>query len=181
MTVPVTVSAARDPSSSDEAREAALAYLGHSPRTVREVSDRLREKGFTEDASADAVTWLVSIGYLDDAAFARTWAERRHPAKHASRSRLRQELRRKGVGDDEITEALEPIDEDSERQQAAALIARRLPSTRGLPVATRTQRMLGMLARRGYPTSLALAVIREALAEEGQDAEDLYPDTQDQG
>ena len=48
---------------------------------------------------------------------------------------------------------------------ARALVVRRLPLTRGLDRATRMRRLAGFLARKGYPGSLSLQVVREVLAE----------------
>ena len=47
-------------------------------------------------------------------------------------------------------------------------MAKRLASTKRLDVETRTRRLVGMLARKGYPGGLAMRVVREALAGEKQ-------------
>ena len=47
-------------------------------------------------------------------------------------------------------------------------MARRLPATRGLPRDARMRRLVGQLARKGYPGGMAMAVVREALAAEGE-------------
>ena len=49
-----------------------------------------------------------------------------------------------------------------------ALVAKRLPATRGLPQPKRVARLSGMLARKGYPSSLAYHVVREALLADGE-------------
>jgi len=48
-----------------------------------------------------------------------------------------------------------------------ALVARRLPASRGLATPARVRRLVGMLARKGYPPGLSIRVVRAALAEEG--------------
>ena len=40
----------------------------------------------------------------------------------------------------------------------------KLPASRGLDLAVRTRRLIGMLARKGYPPGLATRVVREQLA-----------------
>jgi regulatory protein len=44
--------------------------LAARPRTEAQVRDRLARAGFAEEAGG-VVTWLIGLGYLDDAAFAR--------------------------------------------------------------------------------------------------------------
>ena len=46
-------------------------------------------------------------------------------------------------------------------------------STRGLDRDKRLRRLAGMLARKGYPEGMALRVVRQALEEEGEDADFL--------
>ena len=53
---------------------------------------------------------------------------------------------------------------DDELATAEALVAKRLPSTRGLPYETRVRRLAGMLARKGYNAGLAHRVVRDAIA-----------------
>jgi regulatory protein len=91
------------------------------------------------------------------------------------------ELRRKGVDDDTAQEALEQIDPDTERAAAEALVQRRLRSTRGLAYEARVRRLAGMLARKGYPGGLAMAVVRDALRAEPQTEPDAFDRLADDG
>src|SRR5262249_52786648 len=52
---------------------------------------------------------------------------------------------------------------------ARALVERRLDSTAGQPAPVRLRRLVGMLARKGYPAGLAYRVVRDALEQTGQD------------
>ena len=78
-----------------------------------------------------------------------------------------------------IADSLEQLDASSERAAAEALVARRLRSTRGLDPTRRSRRLVGMLARKGYPPGLAMAVVREALA--GDESVDEWSDGADPG
>ena len=89
-----------------------------------------------------------------------------------------QELRRKGVADGVAKEALAEVDTESEDRRARELIDRKL---RSMAVdtadqrATAARRLVGMLARKGYGAGTAYRVVREALAEQGADADELGP------
>ena len=85
---------------------------------------------------------------------------------------LRQELRRTGVADETAAAALAELDPEQELATARALVAKRLPSTRGLPEPKRVARLGGMLARKGYPSGLAFQVVREALLADGAEGAD---------
>jgi regulatory protein len=45
-----------------------------------------------------------------------------------------------------------------------------MTATRGRPLPVRIRRLVGLLARKGYPAPLAYRVVREALEQEGVDA-----------
>jgi regulatory protein len=66
--------------------------------------------------------------------------------------------------------ALDQLDPDSERATAAELVRRKIPSMRPLSPEARTRRLVGMLARKGYPPGVAYSVVREVL---GADADEL--------
>jgi regulatory protein len=93
------------------------------------------------------------------------WVTSRHRGKGLAGRALSQELRRKGVDEPAIAEAVGELDPEQELATARSLVQRRLASTRGLTVDARVRRLAGMLARKGYLSSVAFAVIREALAE----------------
>jgi len=161
------------------ARAILLNKLTASAKSRRELADALAAKDVPDDVATRVLDRFEQVGLVDDAAFADTWVRSRQASRGLSRRALSHELRRKGVSDDVISESLEQVDAETERAAAAALVARKLPSTRGLERARRTRRLVGMLARKGYGPGLAAGVVRDALAEEdmsGIPADDAMAD-----
>ncbi len=79
------------------ARVIALDLLSRKAWTRRELRQRLRRRG-APDVVADAVVAdLEGRGYVDDRAFARTWAESRARSRSVGSRRLVEELAAKGV------------------------------------------------------------------------------------
>jgi regulatory protein len=114
------------------------------------------------------------VGLVDDAAFARLWVESRQAGKGLAPRALAQELRRKGIADEVAREALSVVDDDAQRDAARALVRRKLRSLRAVDVTTATRRLVGMLARKGYSSGLAFAVVREELSRERDDVADDF-------
>jgi regulatory protein len=54
----------------ERAKEKALRLLAARPRTEAQIRERLSQGGFAE-AAPEVVSWLLGLGYLDDAAYAR--------------------------------------------------------------------------------------------------------------
>lgn len=170
---------ARDPSaensSADEppadpepvARTICLRLLTGAPKTRAQLADALHRNGFPGDVAERVLDRLGDVGLVDDAAFAEAWVQSRHAGRGLARRALRSELRRRGVDDETVSEALDALDNDDEVATARRLVERKLPSTRRLEPATRSRRLVGMLARKGYPHGVTVRVVREALEAEG--------------
>ncbi len=119
---------------------------------------------------------FTEAGLIDDPAFARAWVESRHYSRGLSRRALSAELRRRGVADDDVQEAVETLDPDQEAATARQLIARKAAATRGQPPEVRVRKLMGVLARKGYGSALAYRVVREALEREGADLAAAVPE-----
>jgi regulatory protein len=156
--------------------------LTTEPRTRAQLGDAMRRRGVPEETADAILDHLADAGLVDDAAFAKAWVESRHYARGLSRRSLSTELRRRGVGGDDITEAVETLDPEQETETARKLVAQKLRSTRGQPAAARARRVASMLARKGYPPGISFRLVREALEQEGAggfEADDLEAELSD--
>lgn len=150
-----------------EAARAGLRLLRYRPRSEYELRTRLSDGEHPEEAVDEAVGRIRAWGLLDDAEFAAEWVRGRRRRRGRSRGALERELRDKGVAEVHIAEAVAGIDEDEERERATELVRARVARTsgggRGDQVGER-RRLIAFLARRGYPTGLAMAVVDAELA-----------------
>ena len=151
------------------AREICLRLLTLAPRTRTELASALRSRGIPAAAADEVLERFADVGLIDDAAFARAWVESRHYSRGLAGRALTMELKRRGIEDEEIREAVAGLGPDAEAATAKRLVEQKLASTVGLPPEARTRRLAGMLARKGYPPGLAFRVIREAMEAEGAD------------
>lgn len=151
----------------DVAREICLAQLASSPKSRAQLATVLRRRGTDPAVAAEVLDRLEDVRLLDDAAFAEAVVHSRRAAG-MSRRALGADLRAKGVSGEVVTETLDRLDPDAELASARALVARRLPATRALPMDVRVRRLVGMLARKGFPGGMSLRVVREALAGEAE-------------
>ncbi len=155
---------AADPES--VARTILLNKLTMQARSRHELAQALSDKGVPDDVAARVLDRFEQVGLVNDGAFADSWVRSRQASRGLSRRALAYELRGKGVDAEDIQGALEQIQPDDELVAAQALVAKKLRSTRGLDKTTRTRRLAGMLARKGYPPGLSMQVVREALKDD---------------
>jgi regulatory protein len=130
----------------------------------------LRKRGIADEVAAEVLDRYGEVGIIDDRAFARAWVTSRHLGRGLARRALAGELHRKGVEAGAVRDALDQLDEDTEAATARSIVERRLRSERGDTDAV-FRRLVGVLARKGYPAGLAIRVVKQALAERDDSAE----------
>lgn len=145
------------------ARAILLRQLSAAPRSRADLARTLAERAVPEVVATRVLDRFTQVGLVDDVAFAEMLVRSRQSGRGLARKALAVELRRHGVPDELVGAALTQVRPEDEMAAARGLVARRLPATRGLDRQVRTRRLVGMLARKGYPTGLALRVVAEAL------------------
>ncbi len=144
--------------SDERALELAVGHLGKRDRTAAEIRRHLLAKDIGEQAAEDAVAELVRMGYLDDARYARVFAEDRRALDAWGPERIERRLLELGVDREHIAAAIGARDGESELEAALELLRRRV---RAAPASERErERALGMLVRKGYDLELAYDAVR---------------------
>ena len=148
------------------ALDRAVGYLAARARSRREIEQKLLQAGYRPCTVEMVIYKLQRENLLDDADFARQWVESRQHHK-LGRSRIAQELRRKGVSQDEAEEALSIIEDDDQLAGAIALAQKAAARIKpGEDMRKASSRIAAMLARRGYSWDIAKEAIRQALSDE---------------
>jgi regulatory protein len=158
------------------ARAICLRLLASQPRTRAELATALERRGVPGEAAGRVLSRFADVGLIDDRAFAAAWVESRHAGRGLGRRTLSAELRRRGVDDRTVADAVAGLDPETELETARALVRRRLPAVARAQPPARMRRLVGMLARKGYPPALAFRAVREELAAAGDEVDVLDPD-----
>jgi len=166
----VAAAAAQPADPEERARQLCLRLLTGRPRTRTELADAMRRHGIPDEAATAVLARLADVGLIDDAAFARAWVESRHHSRGLARRALSAELKRRGVDGQDIEAAVSALDPADELATARQLVDKAMRASRGKPVLVRMRRLVGLLARKGYPAPVAYRIVREAIEQEGLDA-----------
>ena len=144
----------------DKARRDALTRLNRRALSRRELARKLRQKGHTDAAIEPVLDRLTEVGLLDDAAFGRALIRDLRARKPAGPRLLKSKLFQKGLDGKLIDELIAEVSDADDDVAAATRLARqRARSLARYDEKTRTRRLWGALARRGFDTD----VIRQAL------------------
>lgn len=125
----------------------AALFLSYRPRSEPEIRERLGRRGFDDDSIEAVIDKLKRQGLVDDTAFAQFWKENRESYSPRSQWLTRLELRRKGVADQIIDEAVATIDDEESAYRAALKKAGSLP---GSDYQAFRRRLGEHLKRRGF-------------------------------
>jgi regulatory protein len=142
----------------DDPYELALRALSYKERTESELRTWLAEREVTEAEIEDVIALLVEAGAIDDAGFARRYAEDKRNLAGWGPDRISRALDGRGVAREHIEAALGGDDEDAQLERAIGLLG-----DRGLACQSERERerALGLLVRRGYPLELAYEAVRK--------------------
>ena len=147
-----------------EAYSCAIDILSRRDRSVKELSDKLREKGFEEEAVSEAITKLSAKHYIDDVRMASHFL-----ASHLSDqslTQLRFKLMRRGISGDDIATAVGMVSEEavddteSVRSRQACAVRDLLRKKRYDPEDPSAEKVLASLSRKGF----SYDTIKEGLA-----------------
>lgn len=149
--------------------------LAYSAKTRGQLRKKLQSEGFEAELIEPLLDKFEAAKLIDDAEYAQTFVAQKSRTKKLSRAALRRELAERGVRGEEAENALAQRTDEQEREDAAELVRKKLRP--GMDLSDRaekdtiTRRLLGMLARRGYSSSVSMSVIREELAAYGAEDE----------
>jgi regulatory protein len=153
-----------------QAMESAVTLLARRPRSEREIRRRLAQRKFPASLIEETVARLRSLQLIDDAAFARFWADARDRTSPRGRRLVTQELRTQGVAAEVAVEATAEL---SDADAAYRLASRRMRSMAALEYQVFRNRMGSLLQRRGFGWETARATIERCWHELGRErAED---------
>jgi regulatory protein len=140
------------------ARDLAWQALDRRDRTVAELARALAAKRVEPTMIEIVVAELCEQGYLDDARYARRFAEDRRRLDGWGAERIERRLRALGVDAEPIAAAVAEQEPGDELEAALALLRRRFPDPPDTPRDCR--RALGILIRKGYELELAHDALR---------------------
>lgn len=144
----------------------ALELLSFRARSECELERRLLRAGHAPSAAESALLRCRELGYLDDRAFALAHVRDRLRLRPKGRRALRSELFRKGVDGDLAEAAIDEAFAESgldETDLARRLAGKRVNALEGIEAGTARRRLMGYLARRGFPPPVVRAVVAEVL------------------
>ena len=151
-----------EPSTPERAYLYALRILTARDYTVARLNEKLRGRGFANTDVEAAIGRIESEGWVDDRRFAERFAESALASGRYYGPRLRQEMRRRGLPLELVSEVLgRVLVERDEVEEVRAIIDRRFSGFSFSTAGDREKRRaVGFLQRRGFSLSAIMHALR---------------------
>jgi regulatory protein len=146
------------------ARAIVLRKLSASAKTRAELEKVLAQRNVSPEIAQTVLDRFAEVGLIDDQLYAATWARSRHEYKGLSARAISYELSQKGVARDEVELAVADLTAEVELKTAIRFAERKLRSLSKVTLEQKLQRIVGLLARKGYSSSICYAAAKQVLA-----------------
>ena len=146
---------------SEAARDKALNYLSYRPHSQKELGEKLKRAGFSEDQADEAIRFANERAYQSDEEYANAMVRHLISKKYSNR-RILQELAFKGIESELAKTALAPYIDEEERIFACM---QKKTKTGGIKNKEEKNKLVQSLLRMGY----AYDVIASALPQIAED------------
>ncbi len=140
----------------EQALNMALNYLSYQARTIQEMQNYIKRKGFTEDVVEKIIDILLDQNYLNDKEFARRFVETRIKTKAKSKFAFEYELRKKGIKPCDFEDLLKAYDDQS---LALKALRPKIKTWQNLDMDKFKKKMMNFLRYRGFNYDICLSTL----------------------
>jgi regulatory protein len=143
-------------------RNQALRYLSRRAHSVKELKDKLKQKGFASGAIETVIGDLKQKGYLDDQEFARMYLREEMRLKKSGPLLIKNKLLVKGIFREVIEEVLaEGYDDQLQYENCHVLAAKKLKTLQDLSEQKRKEKLAAYLKQKGFTWDTCRGVFEE--------------------
>ncbi|HEV7347597.1 regulatory protein RecX [Telluribacter sp.] len=143
----------------------AASYCAYQERTQDEVRKRLQKWGVWSEEADEIIAELISMNYLSEERFARTYAGGKFRVKNWGRLKIKQELSRRGLTDYNIRQGMAEIKDSTYEATLKELLTKKLTAlkrTETDPLKLK-QKLIRFALGKGYESELVWRTIEKLL------------------
>ena len=147
----------------------AASFCAYQERTPAEVRQRLAQWEVEGEAADEIIAELISLNYLSQERFAKTFVSGKFRIKKWGRVRIKQELARRGLDEVSIKQGMEEISEGTYEETLLQLLTKKQEQLlRAEPDAfKRKQKLVRFALSKGYESGVVWKLVNEVLTEKG--------------
>ena len=109
-----------------EAKEKLAHFCAYQERSHKEVEEKLRNAGMTEDEAGEVIVWLLQENYLNESRFAKAYTGGKFRIKKWGKRKIKEGLKQKGVSERCIQDSWGEIEDDDYFDTALELMQQKI-------------------------------------------------------
>ena len=137
----------------------ATALCSGSEHCMSQILEKLSLWGVSDQDASNIMDYLVREKYIDNGRFARAYCHDKFCYNHWGRIKIRQMLRHLRLGDEEIEEGMETIDDEAYLEALNDVLRAKDRTLREKDIYLRKGKLVRHLLSRGFETDLALDAV----------------------
>ena len=153
-----------------KAKSDALRLLSFSARSADELRARLKRKKYTDALINRVIEGFQKQGLIDDAKFAKLFAESRVYSRPTGKRQLEMDLKKKGLAPELVRQTIADLKDYDEKGMVRELARKRLKGMTGVSKEKKRARLFGFLKRRGFGSEAIFSVMDELFSAKGGSA-----------
>jgi len=145
----------------EKAKQKAFRFLAVRARSEKELSTKLKEKGYDESVVRDVTARLRELKYLDDESFARGWARNLAVNKLWGNIRIEASLREKGIPRELIERVIKGVREELSEEEALRALLKKKEGAHSSKMNVKEKgRLTRSLMGKGFPLDLIIDTVK---------------------
>jgi len=148
-----------------EALRKAAALCSRTEHCSRQILEKLNHWNISEEDSLRIIEELKQEKYLDDQRYARMFTRDKFRLNTWGKVKISVMLRRKGIAESIIKEALNELDEDAYYQACAKMISEKALTLKDKNLFARKGKLFRHAAQRGFESELIHQILNKVLPE----------------
>jgi len=137
-------------------------HLAQRDLTVHQARQKMvKKQKWPKSTIEQVIDKCLTNRWLDDEQYVENFIHSEQKWNKTGKYAIKMKLIKKGVSVDVIETALAEVETEDETAAAKELLIKQSQKINHLPDEKKTQRLLGMLSRKGYPASIAYPLVRE--------------------
>lgn len=144
----------------------AMKFLAYSSKTKKELSIKLRQKGYKKETIEETINRLIELDLFDDESLAKDEVERLLSQKNMSKRAVMQKLMQKGIEKetiDNIIKDYQAKEEDLEYENALYTANKKMRSIRDMDKYKIKQKLYQHLSYKGFSYDVINRVVRKCI------------------
>lgn len=147
------------------ARQKALKILSMASKTKKEIYQKLKQRGFSEESIKYAMDFIEENNFINEEDIATMLVDGSYSKKKYSKRTITSKLRQKGISSDVINRATQDMDDEEEYQNALYFAKKKMKSIKETDKYKIRNKLGSALSYRGFDYDIINKVTQELLQE----------------